>query len=182
MPEKWDAVKDQELLLLILEHHKIDCKKVAESWTAKYGTGVTNRAITQHLQKLSKDVGGSTSGGGGGTPRKPAGTPKAPVTTPRNKESASKSAASGNKRGHGSMSDDDDDEPTMHSGSESPSKRVKMERRSKTPKSYAAPESDDDENLLANHGSTNESGAEGIANGEVGDLDDDDDAFEPAFH
>jgi len=40
MPEKWDAHKDQKLLLIILEQHKINHRKVAESWSEKYGTPI----------------------------------------------------------------------------------------------------------------------------------------------
>ncbi|KAK5680806.1 hypothetical protein LTS10_006564 [Elasticomyces elasticus] len=183
MKETWTADKDQKLLIYAVDLGMINVVKLADMWVEKEGTEVSVSAVRQHLAKLRTKTGVGKATGNGGTPRKAASTPRKTATGTPGKKSASKASANGTKRGRGSMSDEDDDdeEPTMHSGSESPSKRVKMERRSKTPKTYAAPESDD-EDLLANHGSTNGSGAEGAANGNAGDLDEDDDAFEPAFH
>ncbi len=40
MPEKWDAQKDQKLLLIILEQNHINYRKVAETWSEKYGTPI----------------------------------------------------------------------------------------------------------------------------------------------
>ncbi|KAK5733930.1 hypothetical protein LTR17_009337 [Elasticomyces elasticus] len=183
MKETWTADKDQKLLIYAVDLGMINVVKLADMWVEKEGTEVSVSAVRQHLAKLRTKTGVGKATGNGGTPRKAASTPRKTATSTPGKKSTCKAPASGTKRGRGNMSDDDDDEePTTHSGSESPTKRVKMERRSKTPKTYAAPESDDDEDLLANHGSTNGSGAEGVANGEVGDLDEDDDAFEPAFH
>ncbi|KAK5706796.1 hypothetical protein LTR97_001788 [Elasticomyces elasticus] len=183
MPNQWSAEDYQKLLVYAIDAGTVKISALAELWVKEEGAKETVGAVTQRLQKLRKKKGLGTASSNGGTPRKTTNTPRKTATSTPGKKSASRASASGTKRGRRSMSDeDDDDEPTTHSGSESPSKRAKMERRSKTPKSYAAPESDDDEDLLANHGSTNESGADGVANGEVGDLDEDDDAFEPAFH
>ncbi|TKA67845.1 hypothetical protein B0A55_09129 [Friedmanniomyces simplex] len=195
MPEKWDAEKDQRLLLSILEHYKnqINFKQVATSWSEKYGTGVSDRAITQHLQKLAKDVGGGDGGGataGNGsngrksvtsTPSKPRAQPtpkKTPTKTP------SKMISSGaSKRKPADMSDEDDseDERAMNggAGSESPSKRIKTERRSKTPRSYVEPASEEeaDDEAVVKHadggvgafGGAFENGAGGAVDGE-GDV------------
>ncbi|KAK1063601.1 hypothetical protein LTR74_009345 [Friedmanniomyces endolithicus] len=149
MPEKWDAHKDQKLLLIILEQHKINHRKVAESWSEKYGTEVSNRAIIQHLQKLAKDVGnaGGTPNGGKSataTPSKPAArvVVKTPSKTP------TKTPGSAGKRRQAAMSDQDDseDERAMNgSASVSQSKRIKVERRSGTKRSYREVVSDDED-------------------------------------
>ncbi|KAK0351794.1 hypothetical protein LTR91_006720 [Friedmanniomyces endolithicus] len=164
MPEKWDAQKDQKLLLIILEQNHINYRKVAETWSEKYGTEVSNRAIIQHLQKLAKDVGnagGVTPDGGKSataTPSKPAArvVAKTPSKTP------TKTPGSAGKRRQAAMSDQDDseDERTMNgSASVSPSKRIKVERRSGARKSYREVISNDED-----------AGEEVLEHGELDDV------------
>ncbi|KAK3117536.1 hypothetical protein LTR53_000962 [Teratosphaeriaceae sp. CCFEE 6253] len=131
MPEKWDATKDRKLLLIILELHKIDTYKVAKRYTELEGTTVTDRAVSQHLQKLAKQVGGPGGEANGGTSA--AGTPKK-ATASHKSPSQTKSAS---KRGRAAMSDEDDSEAEakMNVATASPAKRPRA-NRSKTPRSY----------------------------------------------
>ncbi|KAK0939095.1 hypothetical protein LTR29_009331 [Friedmanniomyces endolithicus] len=155
MPEKWDALKDQKLLLIILEQNKINYQKVAEAWSEKYGTEVSNRAIIQHLQKLAKivgDAGGTPKGSKSATatPSKP--SARVVVKTPN--KTPTKTPGSAGKRRQAAMSDQDDSEDGRamnRSASVSPSKRIKAERRSGARKSYrevVGSDEDADENVV----------------------------------
>lgn len=170
MPIKWTADKDQRLLLLALELGNVDKKAIAELWAKKYGmcesrrvplssphSALTHfegneeseqpavRAIEEHLKALKKMAGGSK---GGKATSGPLPAANSVSSTPR-KANMPKTPSSSAKRARTkAMSDEDDseDERAM-AKEESPTKRAKYDRRSKTPKSYHNGDSADEDDL-----------------------------------
>nr|POE78455.1 hypothetical protein CFP56_60687 [Quercus suber] len=108
----------------------------------------TASAITQHIAKLARKVGGGVGSGSASsklnapakaaTPKKPAGNGLAPKTP-------SSRASSGKKRPMRFGFDDDEDDQDDGDDDESPAKRRQMSRLSKTPaKSFSFGESDEE--------------------------------------
>ncbi|KAF2172792.1 hypothetical protein M409DRAFT_16753 [Zasmidium cellare ATCC 36951] len=141
----WDAARDQQLFLLIVDSMKIDYNIVAKKWAEKYpddDSKPTASAIGQHINKLQKANGG---GSGGAAKSRPAGVLK-PSTPSSSKKIVPKTPTS-SKRKNRSMSDEDEDDSEEDQKIDFTNipKRESTVRRSKAARAYAEPESDADE-------------------------------------
>ncbi|KAK4501703.1 hypothetical protein PRZ48_007512 [Zasmidium cellare] len=137
----WDAARDQQLFLLIVDSMKVDFKLVAKRWAEKYpddDSAPTASAIGQHIYKLQKANGG---GSGGSKPKASVSTPKRSAAVPKTPTSSAKRQKVVRDR---NMSDEDDSEAEQDFTNIP--KRESTVRRSKANRgAYVEPSSDGDE-------------------------------------
>ncbi|KAK4548440.1 hypothetical protein LTR36_009350 [Oleoguttula mirabilis] len=146
MPAKWTAERNERFFLLVIKDVKLNYEKLSKEWKEHYGDQdefhPTARALQEQYKTLCKRAGVAKGRDGtvSNTPSKATATPKA---TPK-KPILPKTPTSSAKRGHMAMSDEDDSEGDRMVNASEAAKRVKYDRRSKTPKVYEDPGSDNE--------------------------------------
>ncbi|KAH9827307.1 hypothetical protein Tdes44962_MAKER02933 [Teratosphaeria destructans] len=176
MPMAWTPDADRRLLLLVLEISSVNNNQIAERWAAKHGPEggeqPTARAITERLAKLKKMANSTGTGSNAGTTPKKSAVPRATPSKAKKAEPKTP-ASSSKKRGKAaaSMSDEDDTEAEAAGlKEESPTKRARLERRSKKEKKYEDPGSEVEDEVAVGGSSSKVGGGEGGVFDEFDDV------------